>query len=95
MRMYDETKRERPATIGAAITAALIEPGVEVRSSNDLAIGIVARMSSPVTLKLRQDLSGMYHYIPLAWVRKVDRAVHVDRTAEQARREWAIVPPKR
>ena len=89
----DETKPDELATIDAAMVA-LIEPGLEVRSSNDLAVGVVAQMHSTRTLKLRQDPSGLYHYIPVAWVRKVDRVVHVDRTAEQAMREWATVPPR-
>jgi hypothetical protein len=39
-------------------------------------------------IKLANDDSGQHHLIPLAWVTKVDNAVHVDRPGDQAMSEW-------
>lgn len=40
------------------------------------------------TIKLSKDDSGKHHFIPVAWVTKVDDAVHIDRPGRQAMREW-------
>lgn len=90
----EQANLDDPGSARATMVAG-IKPGLEVRAANDVVLGVVAQMQGKATVKLRQDPSGMYHYIPLSWVRKVDHAVHVDRSAEDAMREWAIVPPRR
>jgi hypothetical protein len=45
------------------------------------------------TIKLTKDDSGQHHWIPLAWVTKVDEHVHVDRPGDQAMREWSTTGP--
>ena len=45
------------------------------------------------TIKLTKDNTGQHHYIPMDWVERVDRHVHVDRPGDQAMREWSTTPP--
>jgi len=44
------------------------------------------------SLKLAKDDKGQHHYIPLAWVQTVDDKVHVDRTGDQAMKQWTTSP---
>jgi hypothetical protein len=46
------------------------------------------------TIKLTRDDNGKHHWIPLAWVVRVDEAVHLDRPGEQAKQEWSDSSPK-
>lgn len=39
-------------------------------------------------LKLAKDSAGKHHFIPLSWVTSVDDKVHIDRTGDQAMKEW-------
>ena len=45
-------------------------------------------------VKLTRDDSGKHHWIPMAWVTRVDEHVHVDRPGDQAMREWLTSPPQ-
>ena len=44
------------------------------------------------TIKLTKDPQGQHHYIPMDWVERVDKQVHVDRPGDQAMREWSTTP---
>ncbi len=44
------------------------------------------------SLKLAKDDKGQHHYIPLAWVKTVDDKVHVDRTGDEAMKQWKTSP---
>jgi hypothetical protein len=57
----------------------------EDRCATQITIGIRTDSDS---IKLSKDDNGKHHLIPLAWVTKVDTAVHVDRPGDQAMREW-------
>jgi len=43
-------------------------------------------------LKLTRDDKGEHHYIPLEWVTSVDDKVHVDRTGDEAMKDWSTKP---
>jgi hypothetical protein len=40
------------------------------------------------TIKLTKDKTGLHHFIPVAWVTRIDDAIHIDRPGDQAMREW-------
>jgi hypothetical protein len=51
-------------------------------------------MESSNYVKLKQDEEGRHHYIPLTWVSAIEGdQVKIDRTDEQAMREWSSVSP--
>jgi hypothetical protein len=45
------------------------------------------------TIKLTKDDQGHHHWIPLAWVTRVDDHVHLDRPRDQAMAEWSTSSP--
>jgi hypothetical protein len=44
-------------------------------------------------IKLTKDDRGNHHWIPLAWVTRVDDQVHLDRPSDQAMAEWSTSHP--
>ncbi len=46
------------------------------------------------TIKLTKDEQGQHHWIPLAWISRVDEHVHIDRPGDQAMREWLTAAPQ-
>jgi hypothetical protein len=66
----------------------LIRPHMIVVSSDNDEFATVDHVEGKSLIKLAKDESGTHHYIPLTWVMSVDERVHIDRRAEQARREW-------
>ena len=74
------------------VRASLIKPNLRVLCSKQGQFGIVDRLEGTAWIKLNRDTRGQHHYIPLSWVTKVDDAVHVDRSGEQAMREWTTTP---
>lgn len=76
------------------IKPAEITLNAPVVCSQNAPLGVVAHMAGAEHIKLKKDKAGVYHYIPLAWVTKVDAEVHLDRTASQAMSEWSLMPPK-
>lgn len=46
-----------------------------------------------IKLTKNDSQDGQHHWIPTAWVTRVDQHVHVDRPGEQAMREWLSSPP--
>ncbi len=50
--------------------------------------GVVDHMDGEASIKLKKDKTGKHHFIPMSWVTKVDDKVHVDRTGDQAMKEW-------
>lgn len=83
-----------PATAKPSITPSQIKADMKVVCSKDGQFGVVDHMQGATNIKLKKDDKGVHHYIPLAWVTRVDDKVHVDRPGEQAMREWATEPPK-
>jgi hypothetical protein len=68
--------------------AVLVQPGLRVVCSNDRPFAIVDYLDGE-RIKLRPDVRGQAHWIPLAWVTHVDAAVHVDRPGDDAMRDWS------
>lgn len=66
-----------------------IKPHTPVVCSNDGQFAVVDHMEGKDCIKLMKDEQGVHHFIPLAWVTKVDDKVHVDRPGDQATREWS------
>jgi hypothetical protein len=83
-----------PATAKPSITPSQIKADMPVVCSKDGQFGVVDHIQGPTNIKLKKDDKGVHHYIPLAWVTRVDAKVHVDRPGEQVMREWATEPPK-
>lgn len=71
-----------------AVAPAAIVRGMAVVEADGWVLGEVEQMDGADLIELRVDEDGIRHFIPLAWVTRVDRAVHVDRTSEQAMHEW-------
>jgi hypothetical protein len=62
--------------------------------SNGDEIGMVDHLDANNTIKLTKDQGGQHHWIPMAWVSRVDNQVHLDRPGDQVTRDWSIVDPK-
>jgi len=76
-----------------SVTAeGLINPGMPVVDADDADCGVVDHLEGRDLIKLRKDDRGQHHYIPLTWVQAVDDKVHLDRSGDQARREWKTAP---
>jgi len=82
-------RRPRPA-----LDSRQIRPNLPVVCSNGIRLGIVERVERADFIRLAQDEKGQHHYIPLSWVTKIDDEVHVDRSREQAIREWTTTPKR-
>lgn len=76
------------------IESKQLRAGMKILGSNGVQLGFVDHMDGHTTVKLTKDGKGLHHYIPLAWVARVDENVHVDRAGEQAMREWKTEAPK-
>jgi len=75
------------------IEAQKIKSHMPVVCSNDGQFAVVDHMEGASTIKLAKDKNGQHHYIPLAWVTRVDDKVHVDRPGKQAMQDWSTTPP--
>jgi hypothetical protein len=75
------------------INASQIKPKTPVVCSKDGQFAVVDHMEGATTIKLAKDDKGVHHFIPLAWVTKVDDKVHVDRSGDQAMRDWSTSAP--
>ena len=72
----------------------LIKPHMVVVSSEDGEIATVDQVDGRGAIKLAKDRDGQHHYIPLEWVTSVDDRVHIDRTRDEAMREWTTTLPQ-
>lgn len=72
----------------------LIRPHMTVVGSEDRELATVDHIEGRSAIMLAKDDAGQHHYIPLSWVAAVDDKVHLDRTADQAQRDWATSPPR-
>jgi len=76
------------------VDVSKIKTSMSVVCSNAAQFGVVDHMEGASTIKLNKDGKGVHHYIPLAWVTRVDDKVHVDRPGADAMRDWSTSPPK-
>lgn len=75
------------------ITTNQIKPDMPVVCSQDGQFAIVDHLEGSHMIKLRKDMNGQHHYIPLSWVISTDNnKVKVDRPGEQAMLEWTTTP---
>jgi hypothetical protein len=76
-----------------SITAkSLIKEHMPVVCSDNGQLAIVDHLEGADGIKLARDADGQHHFIPLTWVVSVDDKVHIDRTGEQALKEWSNAP---
>jgi len=74
---------------GAKGTSGIVEH-MDVLGSDGVKIGTVDHLDGPDRIKLAKNTSpdGQHHYVPLAWVERVDAHVHLRRTSAEARAAW-------
>lgn len=72
--------------------ASEIKPDMPVVCSKDGQFAVVDHMEGTSSIKLKKDERGNHHFIPLSWVTTVDNKVHVDRTGDEAMRQWTTSP---
>lgn len=70
-----------------------IKDHMAVVGSNGEPLATVDHLDAGNTIKLTKDEEGHHHWIPLAWVARIDREVHLDRTGELAKEEWSDSSP--
>ena len=75
------------------INQSQIKPDMPVLCSQDGQFAVVDHMEGDDTIKLKRDDSGNHHFIPLEWVTSVDNQVHVDRSGDQAIKDWSTKQP--
>jgi hypothetical protein len=75
------------------IDPSQITPHLPVFSADLDEIGTVDHVDSGESLKLTKDPTGQHHWIPLAWVSRVDTHVHLSQPASQVREQWRTQSP--
>ena len=76
------------------INANTIKPDMPVVCSLDGQFAEVDHMEGSDSIKLKRDKTGQHHYIPLSWVASTaDGKVKVDRSGEDAMKQWSTTPP--
>jgi len=70
----------------------LIKENMPVVGLDDSQLAVVDHVEGTDAIKLAKDSDGRHHYIPLTWVSSVDDKVHLDRTSDQAQKEWSPTP---
>ena len=70
------------------IHAQQIKADMPVVCSEDGQFAVVDHMEGSDRIKLKKDVKGVHHFIPLSWVRTVDDKIHIDRPGDQAMRDW-------
>jgi hypothetical protein len=75
------------------IDTNMIKPNMPIVCSDNGQFGVVDHLEGKDTIKVKKDAKGQHHYFPLSWVRSVDNKVHIDKSGDQAMREWSTQPP--
>ena len=77
------------ATEGTNLGVDHIKEHMEVIGSCGHKVGVVDHMESGA-IKLAKNSSpdGRHHYIPSAWVARVDEHVHLTKNHQDAQKEW-------
>jgi len=70
-----------------------IQEHMTVLALDSQEVGKVDHLDTGDTIKLTKDDEGRHHWIPLAWVVRVDEHVHIDRPGTQATQEWSDSSP--
>jgi hypothetical protein len=77
----------------AHIDPARITSGMPITCSQNGVVGVVDGMEGSESIRVNKDRDGLHHYIPIGWVARLDKKVHLDRPAEQVKREWSDTVP--
>jgi molybdenum cofactor cytidylyltransferase len=84
-----------PSTRGNTMDfSQAIREHMPVVGSDSRDVGMVDGLAEPEMIKLTKDEEGNHHWIPLAWVTRVDESVHLDRPGRQVIKEWSDSSPK-
>ena len=73
------------------VTPHSIKEHMEVVGSDGVHVGTVDHMEGADELKLTrsdQDADEQHHFIPLAWVDRVDQKVHLKQSGAEAKARW-------
>lgn len=66
-----------------------VKPHMEVFSSCGCRVGTVDHLEDGLIKLTRKDSpDGQHHFIPSAWVARVDSHVHLNKNADETRRGW-------
>ena len=77
-----------PEAAGGADPAA-IRPHMEVITSCGCRVGKVDHLEGGAIKLTRGDSpDGRHHFLPTGWVARVDEHVHLNKNADETRREW-------
>lgn len=75
------------------VTSASLRENMLVLGTDGETIGMVDGPAPEETVRLKGDSLGQHHWIPLAWIERVDDQAHLDRPGQQARQEWLSSEP--
>ena len=70
------------------INPAQIQKHMDVVSLNNEPLGSVDHVSGR-DLKLARDVVGQHHFVPLAWIDRIDEKIHLTRSTKEVQRLWA------
>jgi hypothetical protein len=74
---------------GSAKGRADIKPHMSVVSSCGCTVGKVDHVEGgAIKLTKNDSPDGRHHFVPASWVDHVDNHVHLNRNADEAKREW-------
>lgn len=74
---------------GSAKGTADIKPHMSVVSSCGCTMGKVDHLEgNAIKLTKADSPDGQHHYVPTAWVDRVDNHVHLNRNADETKRGW-------
>jgi len=65
-----------------------VKPDMPVVCSQNGQFAVVDHLEGTDHIKLKKDINGQHHFIPLSWVSSVDDKIHIDRPGDQAMEEW-------
>lgn len=83
-----------PSPSGAQLAmVSRIREHMIVVAANNETVGHVDHLDVANSIKLTKDAQGQHHWIPLAWVTRVEGQIHLSRSATQARQEWSATAP--
>jgi hypothetical protein len=75
------------------VTIASLRENMLIIGADGETLGAVDGPGAGNTVALKPDALGQPHWVPLDWVARVDDQAHLDRSARQARQEWAGQEP--
>ncbi len=76
------------------INANEIRPDMSVVCTQNGEFAQVDHMEGGNTIKLKKDKTGQHHFIPLSWVVSTENdQVQIDRSGEQAMKDWTSTAP--